>query len=63
MKEGLKVKVRQIRSGAGRAPEVLATLSALGLGRPGREREHVINGSIWGMLKKVRHLVRVTEAG
>ena len=62
MKEGLKVTVKQIRSAAGRAPQVGATLSALGLGRIGREREHVINAPIWGMLKRVRHLVRVTES-
>ncbi|NLF24926.1 MAG: 50S ribosomal protein L30 [Deltaproteobacteria bacterium] len=62
MKEGLKVKVRQIRSAAGRMKQVGATLSALGLGRIGREREHVINAPIWGMLRRVRHLIRVTES-
>ena len=62
MKEGIRVKIKQIRSEAGRAPAVRDTLQALGLGRIGREREHIVNPAIWGMLKKVSRLVRVTEA-
>ena len=63
MKSGMRVKVKQIRSQSGRTREVAATLSALGLGRIGKEREHTVNPSLWGMLRKVRHLVRVIEAG
>jgi large subunit ribosomal protein L30 len=61
MKAGMKVKVNQVRSLAGRTLEVISTLKALGLGKIGQEREHVINPCIWGMLQKVRHLVRVSE--
>ena len=63
MKTGMKVKVKQIRSKAGRVPEVAATLRALGLGRIGMERQHIINSCVWGMLRRVRHLVRVYEVG
>lgn len=58
---GEKIKVTQVRSGAGRTKEVLATLQALGLGRIGREREHKLTAPIYGMLRRVKHLVRVEK--
>ena len=56
-----KVMVKQVRSGNGRIPEVRATLRALGLGRIGSAREHSLTQPIYGMLRKVRHLVLVQE--
>ena len=63
MKTGMKVRVKQVRSRASRSPETIATLKALGLGRIGKVREHTINPCVWGMLRKVRHLVQVFEVG
>ena len=62
MREGMKVVVTQVRSNSGRTKDVLRTLEALGLGRIGKSKEHTINNALWGMLRKVRHLVRVVEA-
>lgn len=62
IEEGKKVTVTQIRSLSGRTKPVRATLQALGLGRIGRSRSHVVNPAIVGMLRKVRHLVRVVPA-
>jgi ribosomal protein L30 len=56
------VVVFQVRSSSGRNPSVISTLEALGLGRIGKKRSHVLNDSLYGMLRKVRHLVRVVEA-
>lgn len=62
MKEGMKVVVTQVRSGAGRKEDQKRTLCALGLGKIGKRREFTANPAVWGMLRKVRHLVRVMEA-
>jgi large subunit ribosomal protein L30 len=62
MKAGMKVRVKQVRSIAGRTPDVVATVRALGLGKIGRQRDFVLNDSVWGMLKRIRHLVQVFEA-
>ena len=61
-KEAGKVLVRQTRSVAGSTKRVRATLDALGLGRIGKQKEHALNPCVTGMLKKVRHLVSITEA-
>ena len=37
------------------------TLRALGLGRIGRSADHEESATLAGMLRKVRHLVRVEE--
>lgn len=56
-----KLRVKQIRSGIGRAETYRRTLRALGL----RHHQHEVvvsdTPSTRGMLFKVRHLVRVTE--
>lgn len=57
--EGTKVLVKQVRGAANRPRSTRATLEALGLGRPGKEREHTINDSVQGMIHRVRHLVEV----
>ena len=59
--QGKKVLVSQVRSANSATAEVQDTLSALGLGRIGNKREHSLNACVWGMLRKVNHLVKVTE--
>jgi large subunit ribosomal protein L30 len=55
-----KVKLTQIRSSIGESPRHRGTLRALGLGKIGRSAEQdTANPAIAGMLRKVRHLVKV----
>ena len=56
-----KVKLTQVRSGIGQTERHRGTLRALGLGRIGRTVEHTESPQLAGMLRKVRHLVRVEE--
>lgn len=64
MKEQIpaKIRVRQVKGSARRTKEVKETLSALGLGRIGKERVHNVNAALVGMLRSVEHLVEVTPA-
>ena len=55
----MKVKVIQVRSQIGQTQRHRGTLRALGLGKIGRSREHTETPQLAGMLRKVRHLVRV----
>jgi large subunit ribosomal protein L30 len=57
-----KVKVTQVRSQIGQSERHRGTLRALGLGRIGRSAEHQESPQLAGMLRKVRHLVRIDEA-
>ena len=57
-----KVKVTQVGSAIGQSPRHRGTLRALGLGRIGKSREHDESPALAGMLRKVRHLVKVEEA-
>jgi large subunit ribosomal protein L30 len=57
------LRVRQVRSGVGYERDQRATLRGLGLGRPGRSAELPDDPSVRGMIRKVRHLVRIEEAG
>jgi large subunit ribosomal protein L30 len=57
-----KVKVTQVGSTIGQSPRHRGTLRALGLGRIGKSREHDESPTLAGMLRKVRHLVKVEEA-
>ena len=54
-----KLRVTQIRSAIGQSERHRGTLRALGLGRIGRTAEHQESPQLAGMLRKVRHLVRV----
>jgi large subunit ribosomal protein L30 len=54
-----KVKVTQVRSTIGQSRPHEGTLRALGLGRIGRSAEHDDTPQLAGMLRHVRHLVRV----
>ena len=56
-----KVKVTQLRSTIKRPADQKATIIALGLGKINRSVEHTLTPQIQGMIKKVSHLVEVTE--
>ena len=56
-----KVTVTQVGSQIGQSERHRGTLRALGLGRIGKSREHQESPVLAGMLRKVRHLVRVEE--
>ena len=57
-----KLRLTQTRSGIGQSQRHRGTLRALGLGKIGRTAEHDDTPVIAGMLRKVRHLVKVEEA-
>jgi large subunit ribosomal protein L30 len=50
-----------VRSQIGHSTRHRGTLRALGLGKIGRSAEHEEGPVVAGMLRKVRHLVRVEE--
>jgi large subunit ribosomal protein L30 len=54
-----KVRVTQVRSPIGENPRNRGTLRALGLRKIGQTVEHDETPVLAGMLRKVRHLVRV----
>ena len=54
-----KIRVTQTRSKIGQSEKHRGTLRALGLGKIGRSAEHQESPQLAGMLRKVRHLVRV----
>jgi large subunit ribosomal protein L30 len=57
-----RVKVTQIKSQIGQSERHRGTLRALGLGKIGRSAEHDDTPVLAGMLRKVRHLVRVEQS-
>jgi large subunit ribosomal protein L30 len=57
-----KVKITQVRSQIGQSERHRGTLRALGLGKIGRSVEQEQGPVLDGMLRKVRHLVRVEDA-
>ena len=54
-----KLKITQVRSQIGQSERHRGTLRALGLGKIGRTAEHTESPELAGMLRKVRHLVKV----
>ena len=54
-----KVRVTQVRSQIGQTQKHRGTLRALGLGKIGKSAEHDDGPVLAGMLRKVRHLVKV----
>jgi large subunit ribosomal protein L30 len=56
------LKITQVRSGIGQTAKHRGTLRALGLGRIGKSVERRESPELAGMLRKVRHLVRVEES-
>jgi large subunit ribosomal protein L30 len=57
-----KLKITQTRSQIGQSQKHRGTLRALGLGRIGRSVEREDTPETLGMLRKVRHLVRIEES-
>jgi large subunit ribosomal protein L30 len=57
-----KLKLTQVRSAIGQSQRHRGTLRALGLGRIGKSNEIDESPVLAGMLRKVRHLVKVEEA-
>jgi large subunit ribosomal protein L30 len=56
-----RLRITQVRSGIGQTERHRGTLRALGLGKIGRTVERPESPQLAGMLRKVRHLVRVEE--
>jgi large subunit ribosomal protein L30 len=57
-----KLKLTQVRSQIGQSHRHRGTLRALGLGKIGKTAEQDDTPAIAGMLRKVRHLVKVEDA-
>ena len=53
------LRITQVRSQIGQSERHRGTLRALCLGKIGRTAEHPEGPEVAGMLRKVRHLVRV----
>ena len=64
MAETKKATLRVVQTGSpiGRRKDQRATLIGLGLNKINRSRELEDTPSVRGMIRKVRHLVRVDEA-
>jgi large subunit ribosomal protein L30 len=58
-----QITVTQIRSSIGTKPKTRGTLRALGLGRIGKKNTLPDRPEIRGMLRRVPHLVEITEGG
>ena len=56
-----KLKITQTRSWIGQSQRHRGTLRALGLGKIGRSNELDETPVLSGMLRKVRHLVKIEE--
>ncbi len=54
-----KVRITQVKSKIGQSERHRGTLRALGLRKIGRSVEHEESPVLAGMLRKVRHLVKV----
>ena len=57
-----KLRITQTRSQIGETARHRGTLRALGLGRIGKSTEREDSPETLGMLRKVRHLVKVEDA-
>lgn len=62
VKTGATVTIKQIRSGAGRLPQQIATLKGLGLNKMNRTRTLEDTKAVRGMIRKVAHLITVVDA-
>ncbi len=58
----MKLRITQVRSQIGQTQRHRGTLRALGLGKIGRSVEKEESPVVAGMLRKVRHLVRIEES-
>ena len=57
-----KLRITQTRSQIGQTQRHRGTLRALGLGKIGKSTEREDSPETLGMLRKVRHLVKVEDA-
>ena len=57
-----KLRITQTRSQIGETARHRGTLRALGLGRIGKSTEREDSPETLGMLRKVRHLVKIEDA-
>jgi large subunit ribosomal protein L30 len=57
-----KVRITQVKSQIGQSGRHRGTLRALGLGKIGRSVEQEQGPVLDGMLRKVKHLVKVEDA-
>jgi large subunit ribosomal protein L30 len=57
-----RLKVTQVRSKIGQSERHRGTLRALGLGKIGDVREHTESPQLAGMLRKVKHLVKIEDS-
>jgi large subunit ribosomal protein L30 len=57
-----KIRITQVRSSIGETQKHRGTLRALGLRKIGQTVEHDDGPVVAGMLRKVRHLVKVHDA-
>ena len=57
-----RLRITQVKSQIGQSERHRGTLRALGLGKIGRSAEHEESPVLSGMLRKVRHLVRIENA-
>jgi large subunit ribosomal protein L30 len=55
------LKITQVRSSIGETARHRGTLRALGLGKIGRSVERPVSPELDGMLRRVRHLVKVEQ--
>ena len=56
-----RLRITQIRSAIGRVKEQKAMVRALGIKRLYQSVEHRDNPAVRGMIRKVKHLVKVEE--
>ncbi len=56
-----KLRIQQVRSSIGRKEDQRKTLEALGITRMGIVVEHEATPQIEGMIKKISHLLDVSE--
>jgi large subunit ribosomal protein L30 len=57
-----RLRITQVRSQIGQTQRHRGTLRALGLGKIGKTAEPAESPQLAGMLRKVRHLVKVEDA-
>lgn len=55
------IKIKQVRSGAGRGKDQISTLVGLGLNKINRQVELQDTPSIRGMINKVKHLLNIAD--
>ncbi|HET9424448.1 MAG TPA: 50S ribosomal protein L30, partial [Gemmatimonadaceae bacterium] len=63
IKDGEKVRIKQVRSGIGHEARMRATLAAMGIRNHQAVIEREMTPALRGQIKQVRHLVEVMPAG